>query len=184
MTLSDLASIGSFVSAIAVLISLIYLGLQVRQAERNQRAIVQQGRATRSADLLLHIADPGIISAYSRGYLGDPDMSDTEIDQYRVTVRASFYGFEDAFLQHNQKLMDDASFGSTVAAIRYFLSYPGSRAMWKQARTTFGASFMAFMDELISEVAVAPPIDLAARWRADVLAEKAAAAVAGQAALT
>ena len=34
MTLSDLASIGSLISGIAVLISLIYLSLQVRQAEK------------------------------------------------------------------------------------------------------------------------------------------------------
>ncbi|HEX3432128.1 MAG TPA: hypothetical protein VHT03_14710 [Rhizomicrobium sp.] len=43
MSLSDLASLGSFVSAFAVLASLVYLALQVRQAEKNQRAILNQG---------------------------------------------------------------------------------------------------------------------------------------------
>src|SRR6185369_1973473 len=37
MTLSDLAAIGSLVSGFAVLISLVYLSLQVKQTERNQQ---------------------------------------------------------------------------------------------------------------------------------------------------
>ena len=37
MSLTDLASLGSFVSGVTVLISLIYLALQVRQAEKNDR---------------------------------------------------------------------------------------------------------------------------------------------------
>ena len=43
MNLSDVASIGSFVSGVAVLVSLVYLSLQVRQTERNQRALMNQG---------------------------------------------------------------------------------------------------------------------------------------------
>jgi hypothetical protein len=58
MTFSDPASVGSFVSALAVLISLIYLALQVRQAERNQRALMQQGRADRVSGYCLKMAEP------------------------------------------------------------------------------------------------------------------------------
>ena len=47
MSLSDLASLGSFVSGLAVMISLIYLAVQIRQAERNQKAMIQQGRTAR-----------------------------------------------------------------------------------------------------------------------------------------
>src|SRR5579862_4809924 len=50
MTLADLASIGSLISGVAVLISLIYLALQVRQAEKNQRALMNQGTAARVSD--------------------------------------------------------------------------------------------------------------------------------------
>ena len=49
MTLSDLASIGSLVSGAAVLGSLIYLALQVRQTDRNQMAAIRHSRVTRMA---------------------------------------------------------------------------------------------------------------------------------------
>ena len=44
MSLSDLASIGSLVSGVAVLGSLIYLALQVRQTDRNQQAAIRHSR--------------------------------------------------------------------------------------------------------------------------------------------
>jgi len=67
MSLSDLASLGSFVSGVAVLISLIYLALQVRQAEKNQRSLMQQGQANRICDLLLRNSDPSLAMIYRKG---------------------------------------------------------------------------------------------------------------------
>ena len=52
MSLSDLASIGSFVSGVAALVSLVYHAIQVRQAEKNQRAVLNHGYMTRVADYL------------------------------------------------------------------------------------------------------------------------------------
>jgi hypothetical protein len=51
MSLSDLASLGSFVSGFAVLISLIYLSLQVRQTKRNQQIAIRHSRASRIVEL-------------------------------------------------------------------------------------------------------------------------------------
>jgi hypothetical protein len=53
MSLSDLASLGSFVSGFAVLISLIYLSLQVRQTKRNQQIAIRHSRASRIVALQL-----------------------------------------------------------------------------------------------------------------------------------
>src|SRR5579859_6559562 len=58
MTLSDAASVAGIISSAAVALSLVYLALQVRQAERNQKAMMQQGRADRTTDLMMRIADP------------------------------------------------------------------------------------------------------------------------------
>ena len=48
MTLSDLAAVGSFVSGIAVFLSFIFLALQLHQANRNQRSLMQQARTGRN----------------------------------------------------------------------------------------------------------------------------------------
>lgn len=72
MSLTDLASLGSFVSAVAVLISLVYLSLQVKQAERNQQASIRATRVTRiafdslAAGLKHSLAQPGMRAFYKR----------------------------------------------------------------------------------------------------------------------
>ncbi len=168
MALSDLASIGSFVSAVAVLISLVYLSVQVRQSERNQRAIIQQGRATRQSDLLLRIADAGIVDANYKGRAGNADITQSELHQFLYSWLASLVGFEDAFLQHVHRLMNEDSFEGMVMIMQFFFSQPGNRAMWKLRRNVFSRGFVTFIDNLISKVEVAQPVDLLARWSAEI----------------
>lgn len=73
MSLSDLASLGSFISALAVLISLIFLyfqlrqlAVQVKQAEKNQQAAIQQSRNHRRIDMFMDRANnPVLAEAFS-----------------------------------------------------------------------------------------------------------------------
>jgi hypothetical protein len=50
MTLEQIFYLSQSVASVAVVGSLIYLGLQVRSAERSQRAIMQQGRPDRASN--------------------------------------------------------------------------------------------------------------------------------------
>ena len=52
MALTDIATVSNIVSSAALTISLVYVALQVRQAEKNQRGLMQQGRANRLHDRL------------------------------------------------------------------------------------------------------------------------------------
>lgn len=175
MSLSDLASIGSFVSALAVLASLVYLSQQLRQNRRNQHALAQQNRASRNADTLLRAADPGLVGAFAKGVNGDPDMSLAEVLQFQFIARANFIGFEDAFFLHRQKLMDDASFDSSVANMKYVLSRVGARVVWKQSRARYDRGFAEFFDQLARNAPLAAGGDELARWNADLAAERALA---------
>jgi hypothetical protein len=82
MTLSDLAALGSFVSGVAVMVSLVFLyfqvrqvNLQVRQAERNQRATIAQVRAGRSVEAILTQTDASVAAAFRRGPTEAPPTS-------------------------------------------------------------------------------------------------------------
>jgi len=52
MRLSDLAAIAGVLSSLAVFGSLIYLALQVRQTDRNQRTLLQRATSTRNMESL------------------------------------------------------------------------------------------------------------------------------------
>ena len=78
MTFSDLASIGSFVSSLAVCGSLVYLALQVRQSDRNQLTLLQQGTSARNSQSAARLTDPHLAEIYARAMEGGTDFTTRE----------------------------------------------------------------------------------------------------------
>jgi hypothetical protein len=160
MSLSDLASLGSFVNGLAVLVSLIYLSLQVRQTKRNQQIAIRHSRASRIVDLQLALAGPGVAEAWLHGSGSPQDLTQTELSQFVNLCRALFFHFEDSFYQREEGLLNDDAFETVVAGARLSARSPGWRAAWRLARPNFGGRFLAFMDGVVAESAVEPPLDL------------------------
>jgi hypothetical protein len=160
MSLSDLASLGSFVSGFAVLISLIYLSLQVRQTKRNQQIAIRHSRASRIVELQLTLADPGVADAWLHGSGSPQEITQTELSQFINLCRALFFHFEDSFYQREEGLLNDDAFETVVAGARLSARSPGWRAAWRVARPNFAGRFLHFMDGVVAGSAVEPPVDL------------------------
>jgi hypothetical protein len=160
MSLSDLASLGSFVSGFAVLISLIYLALQVRQTKRNQQIAIRHSRATRVVELHLALADVAVAEAWLHGSASPQQITQTEVSQFNNLCRALFFHFEDSFYQREEGLLNDDAFETVVAGVRLSARSPGFRAAWRLARPNFGGRFLGFMDGVVTGSAIEPPVDL------------------------
>ena len=172
MSLSDLASLGSFVNGLAVLISLIYLALQVRQTKRNQQIAIRHTRATRIVELHLALADLAVADAWLHGSGSPEKITRTEVGQFNNLCRALFFHFEDSFYQREEGLLNDDAFETVVAGVRLSARSPGFRAAWKIARSNFGGRFLAFMDGVVAGSAVEPPVDLSLEtWKSAFAAE-------------
>ena len=160
MSLSDLASLGSFVSGFAVLASLVYLALQVKQTERNQQTSIRHSRVSRSVELHLALADPAVADAWLHGLRSPQELTQTELSQFINLCRAHFFHFEDSFYQHEGGVLNDDAFETVVAGARLSARSPGFRAAWRMARANFGGRFLNFMDGVVAKSAVEPPVDL------------------------
>jgi len=174
MSLSDLASLGSFVNGCAVLISLVYLSLQVRQTKRNQQIAIRHTRASRIVELQLALADSGVAGAWLHGSGSPEHITQSELNQYINLCRALFFHFEDSFYQREEGLLNDDAFETVVAGVRYSARSPGWRAAWKLVRRNFGGRFLDFMDGAVAGAASEPPLNLSLEaWQAAFAAEAA-----------
>jgi hypothetical protein len=172
MSLSDLASLGSFVSGFAVLLSLIYLALQVRQTKRNQQIAIRHSRASRIVELQLALADPAVADAWLHGSGSPQALTQTELGQFTNLCRALFFHFEDSFYQREEGLLNDDAFETVVAGVRFSARSPGWRTAWKMARPNFGGRFLDFMDGVVAGATAAPPVDLSLEaWKVAFAAE-------------
>ena len=160
MLLSDLASLGSFINGLAVLISLIYLALQVRQTKRNQQIAIRHSRVSRIVELQLALADPAVADAWLHGSGSPQEITRTELNQFINLCRALFFHFEDSFYQREEGLLNDDAFETVVAGARLSARSPGWRAAWRIARPNFGGRFLAFMDGVVAASALESPVDL------------------------
>ena len=173
MAFSDLASIGTVISAVAVVISLVYLASQVRQARIHQQAAIRTERATRLAMMNTAAEEPSIAVAISKGAQGSDDITATQYAQFAHFCRASFYNAEDTYFQHKQGLISDEAFASFVASVQGGAARaPGMRAGWIQFRGLFVSEFAEWMDRTLAHAQIAPPIDNFAQWRTLVDAEQ------------
>jgi hypothetical protein len=168
MLLSELSSIGGFINDLAVLGSLLYLARQLRQADRNQRASIQQGRATRSSEFTMFTANPAIASVWAKGQTGDPSLTEVEFRQFLATLRAMLNNMEDAYLQHRSRLLENDAFESSRAILCSLLAQPGVRAAWPFEAFGFSPSFRDFIERTIHETPVASPDNGLAAWKASV----------------
>lgn len=174
MTLADIASIGSLINGVAVLISLIYLSIQVRQAEKGQRTTLQQSTSERGIDIVRHWADADIARAYTKAQSGATDLTSLEAFQLNMQFRSSLLSFQDNFMLQKISMIDTVQLDSISRAVQALLAQPVLRAMWNMMRNSFAPEFAEFIERLIKNVPLAPPIDLAARLKVAVAEVQAA----------
>lgn len=185
MSLSDLAALGSFVSGIAVLVSLGFLyfqlrqiAAQIRQAEKNQTAAIGQGRTNRMVEVALRTAEPGLGVSMAKVFSNADDLEPQHLFQFLHYSRAVFLNAEDTYYQHANGLLHDEPYQGFVSVMRAVIGSPANRLMWTYHRAGHGPAFVRFIDGLIAETPLERPVDpqqQLATWKRAIAAMAATA---------
>lgn len=156
-----------------LVITLLFVGLQVRQAERNQRALMQQGRADRIGQQSIEVASSRELAhVFNTGMFEPQKLTREEFAQYLLLGRAIFVSAEDSFLQHKEGMLDATAWHSqTTGQRRMMTMWPGARALWRVLATQYGEEFRQHMDEVVQAAARQPAPDLFTEWQALVQSE-------------
>jgi hypothetical protein len=169
MPLADIASIGSLVSGVAILVSLVYLAIQVRQAEKNQRAVLNQGYITRVADYLRWYAESPMNELRTRVIAGDTSFTAEELLRLQLAFRVTLLSAQDAYLQHKAGLVDEMTLDNSMRSVRYsWLNQPVYRALWLQQAPTIAPEFAAVIETMLRETLVTKPGDIVSLFHADL----------------
>lgn len=180
MTLEQLSSACQIVAAIGVIASLVYLGLQVRQSEISQRALVLQARTDRGITLSLCFSEPYMGQLLAKVIRDEGDLDAAEQAALLGYIRSLALNVLDAQAQNRIGLLNDAGFERALAGARWFFSMPYARATWRLLHVQFTAADVASLNRLLIEPApLAVPVDQVATGkliRAELLAAHSATA--------
>ena len=172
MSLSDLASLGSFVSGVAILFSFVFLALQLRQANVNQRALIQSARASRVIDTVYRNIEPHLRQVILRGARGDTTMPPEEVQAFLQAAYAAFLNFEDTYLQNRAGTIHPSAWRASSGRLEIILASPGWRVAWKKRRALLESDFAQAVDQIVAKARLSAWEEPTASWASDVSEEK------------
>ncbi len=165
MPLDQIANIADISAATLVVVSLIYVGIQIRQNTRAVRGSTLQVNTDFWGALFLRLAEPEMAAAYAAGMAGQPDIKPAHYTQFFFICRAMFLGFENQYYQFRQGILDHAIyFGYERSIQTQLLVFPGFRVCWQQNRAVFSPVFVAHVDSMIERTPEADPGALLSEW--------------------
>ena len=151
MTLSDFASVASAISGLSATASLIYVAIQTRLSVRHTRALIHQGTAARTSNLLLGLMNADAVAAWIEGNGATPTPELIRARQFHYQCGAAMIAMEDYFVQHEDGLLSDEQFARGSATFRERLPEPGLRNYWRNRREVMvkaAPRLAAFIDSL------------------------------------
>lgn len=166
MTLSELAAIGELLGGIAVVASLVYLAVQIRQNTRTVRATTLHHNTDLWSSLFLRLAEPELAKAYVAGMAANPEIRPLHYSQFFFVCRAMFLAFENQYYQRRQGMLDPEAYDAYQRSIStQFLAFRGFRVWWHQSRYVFSPAFIDHVDAMIADVPERDPGVLLREWK-------------------
>jgi hypothetical protein len=166
MLLSELANFATILSGLTVVISVMYLATQVRQATRHTRAQIQQARNQQIVEAeWLYATNAELRELIVRGDAADPGLSADQVRAYLHYISAQLFLFEDLYYQHRDGLIDAERHATTIRTLKDIRAKnAGFRAAWKVCRGGLGREFQILMEDIFADTKAQPAVDMVAKW--------------------
>jgi hypothetical protein len=156
MSLEDLGNIGEFVAAVAVVVSLIYLAVQIRQNTRWLRASLEQSITDSTSHTIQAAASsPQFARIVAEGQERFDDLAEEEQRQFALWVLGFFRIYEQAFHQFSKGNLSNEIWSGYEAQLRMSLRSDAIRGWWGARREFFHERFREYVEQV--DFGDAPP---------------------------
>lgn len=147
LTLSEAAQIAEIVAALAVVVSLIYVGLQLQANTAAVRsASVQAITSTTASVLQLLSSNPELTRIRRVGDLNPDALDYDEAYQYRVFYRNFWLNHQNTFFQRRLGVIDEDVWAVYQRIICDVMARPGARLKWSDHSSVLDPEFVALAE--------------------------------------
>lgn len=152
MTLSDLAAIGGFLGGAAVVASLVFVGLQLRQNTQAMQAAASQAHAANLQQIVSDIITNNDAARVWRQGLSSPDgLTDDERVRFVALVSGFFRFFEAARLQWRHGQLDSQHWHYVEHQMRDLIRQSGVQMYWRMRKHWHSREFCDWVEGLPAE---------------------------------
>ena len=160
MSIQDLGSIGELIGSIAVVISLIYLAIQIRQNTESNKLLATQNLVNQNSDLVDGIAsDPVRAALIQKGIMdGLGDLTAEEELRFSCNMMAVYNQFELAYHQYRSGNLHSEIWHKYAYEIPIWISLPGGKEWYAKDHARYSPEFRKYFTE--SLLNYAPPAEI------------------------
>lgn len=159
MDLKKWALLAEVLGGIAVVISLIFVGLQVQQSNEQAALNTNALRLTAYAQLIDGISDFNIqtlqnaeLRAVRNKLEAGAQIDELDPDEQQIINAFLYLAYRNgdlAYMQYSQNIIDEERLLSGMGLLVSYLAMPTVKAHWDQAKQGFVAEYRNYIDQLV-----------------------------------
>ena len=149
--LSELASIAEIIGAFAVVMSLIYVGVQVNDSASAVRSAAANDANVAIQSWYLQIGSNQQTSELIyRALTSEEALSNDEEFQYLMVMHGIFLGFQNSYLLAEEGTIDVELRESLTSVIAGVKGQPGMKRYWRQRKSYLHSGFAEWAEQIFS----------------------------------
>ena len=150
--LSDWASVAEIVSALAIVVSLLYVAYQIKENTIEVRATNRQELIARAMTAVERLADPQLSGLATKVAQGEA-LTPVERTQYTYIARTVLYDVQEAYLLYREGRLDEAYWNTRQSLILSYLQPTTAREIYRENASigVLHADFVQWLDSALEE---------------------------------
>ena len=158
--LSHMASIAEIIGAFAVVISLIYVGMQVNDSATAVRSASANDANVALQNWYLQIgSDEQTSGLFYEGLTSKEPLPNKKEFQFLMMFHGAFLAMQNSYLLAEEGTIDIDLREALTSVLLGVKDTPGMRRYWQQRKSTLHSDFADYVDELLEEKAI-PDMDI------------------------
>ena len=150
MNWDAIVAVSEAAGAIAVITTLAYLALQIRQNTVALRSTATQGAHDQVAEFYRALStDPDLVMIVVRGCETPDELSEAELGQFYSFLMGAMFNLQNWYLQTQDNLMDDALLSSWSRIVTGFSGTPGFKRFWDERGYIYAPNFSEYLETTV-----------------------------------
>ena len=148
--LSDMAHLAEIIGAAAVVVSLVYVGIQVNDSVGASRSASVNDANVALQNWYMEVGTNEQASTlFYRGLMSREALPAEEEFQFLMTFHGVFLAFQNSYWLTEEGTLDPELLEALTAAILGVKDTPGMRRYWRQRKSYLNASFAEYVELLL-----------------------------------
>ncbi|MDX1406234.1 MAG: hypothetical protein R3192_16975 [Woeseiaceae bacterium] len=148
MTLQELGNLGEFIGAIGVVVTLVFLAIQIRHNTQAIRDESSRDMAQHTSEFLAPIIkDAEFAQIFREGLQDWNGLNDNDRLRLSMLLFSLCFFYQHLFSRHQHRQLSPEYWAGQREVLLWYARQPGFQTWWPKARSRLNKSFVEFLDK-------------------------------------